>query len=210
MGRLLLVVLLLAAPAAALERERYVVVVIGDSIAAGLGAQSSKRELTHRLEDLSHGAWFMLNVSRNGTSFTGSVLPPLNPDLLGLPGVTGDRTLIMLGVNDFQTSQPTSDVAHALDELLARAVTWHIAITCVTPIWLTGEETSTNNLGLRLEDYRAVIRDRCTVAGGSIVEGIDLVPHDATLFFGGRLHPNDRGYSFLAKRLYLALLAQGW
>jgi lysophospholipase L1-like esterase len=208
---LALALLVLAVPAAALNPDKRTVVVIGDSIAAGAGADSSKRAVFHRLERMSGGDWFFLNVSRSGVTLApGAPFPPLNPALLGLDGVIGDDVLVMLGVNDFGSNRPLADVADALDTLLARAVLWDIAVTCVTPLWLIGEETTSNVLGLGLEDYRAVIRDRCAAAGGCVIEGIDLMPHDPALFLNGRLHPNDRGYNYLARRLHTALRVRGW
>jgi hypothetical protein len=165
-----LALLLLAIPAAAVNPDKKVVVVIGDSVAAGLGADSAKRSLFHRLENISRGDWFFLNVSRNGMMLApGAPLPPFNPQILGLTGVTGDKALMMLGANDFQTSRQLANVAAALDALLAQAIEWSIPVTCVTPIWLAGEDTSPNPLGLKLEDYRAVIRDRCAVAGADVI-----------------------------------------
>ena len=191
--------------------EKRIVVVIGDSIAVGTYGDSAKRTFTHRLENMSHGDWFFLNASRGGATLApGGPLPPVDPLLLGLKGVMGDDVLVMLGINDYQVGLPLADVADSLNQLLDNAVLWDIAITCVTPLWFVGEETITNKLGLTVEDYRAVIRQTCMSRGGHVIEGLNLVPHDTRLFANGRVHPNDRGNGYLAKRLHEQLRNLGW
>ncbi len=74
-------------------------------------------------------------------------------------------------------------------------------IFAIIPIWRADcDEEKTYG---KFELVACDIREICTEIGGiTVIEGIDLVPHDPEYFGDFRLHPNEKGFEEYFKNLY--------
>jgi lysophospholipase L1-like esterase len=111
----------------------------------------------------------------------------------------------MIGYNDYGKDKPLpqfrTDLAALLTNLRRRQP--RTPIYLITPIWSEPESAYTNALGLHLASYRTLIRDLAMQSKDSNlhwIDGLSLMPHEASLLADG-IHPNDRGFEFIADRL---------
>ena len=77
-------------------------------------------------------------------------------------------------------------------------------IFAITPIWRADNEriTKVGEFSYVSEFIRKVAEDLPNV---TVIEGIDLVPHDTALFSDKYLHPNDQGFSHYFNNLFREL-----
>lgn len=173
-------------------RPRYV--AYGDSITHGFRAKdvlSTYPVLVAQSRD-----WELINLgfgSRQASADDGRIIGSVPADII----------TILIGFNDHYGNKPLdryrSDVNGILENI--RVAQPKTPIFLITPLW--SSEPFPTNLGLRLEDYRQVLREIVTEekdANLHIIEGTDLIPADAKFFTDG-VHPNDDGFHSLAEKL---------
>ena len=73
-------------------------------------------------------------------------------------------------------------------------------IIVITPIWRADNDRSDGFSDFCEIDtiIRGIAKD---VENASVIQGIDLVPHDRQLYGDGRIHPNDKGFEYYAENL---------
>ena len=185
------------------ERPKQEILLIGDSIAAGVGVTSNRHSLQGRLAG-ARPNWFIFNVSRGGMTVAGgSALQPFVPKWIAAGGRPPVNVVVMLGVNDFITSVPLDTFRARYYAITVVAKNLGRNLVCVTPIWM-GDENTPNRANLVLADYRKAITEVCTSRGFAVIDGENLVPHDPSLYAADKtksLHPNAEGYRWLAEGL---------
>jgi len=74
----------------------------------------------------------------------------------------------------------------------------------VTPIWRKDLEPprAMGPFSIVAQDIRQITKDMKNV---TIIDGLTLVPHDASFYADGRLHPNDAGFEHYFQNLYKAI-----
>ena len=185
------------------EIPKQEILLVGDSIAAGVGVTSNRHSLQGRLTR-ARPNWFIFNVSRGGLAVAGGT--PWQQNWLAAGGGPAATVVVMLGVNDFRASVPLATFRARYENIAVTATYLGRNLVCVTPIW-TGQEDApdaSNLQGLVLADYRKAITEVCTAHGFAVIDGANLVPHDAGLYAADgtkALHPNAVGYRWLAQGL---------
>ena len=73
-------------------------------------------------------------------------------------------------------------------------------IIAITPIWRADNDRNDGFSDFFEIDtfIRNIAKD---IENISVIQGIDLVPHDRQLYGDGRIHPNDKGFEYYAENL---------
>lgn len=166
--------------------------VIGDSIGQGFCCEDPAGSWSALLaEELDLE---LLNQSVGGQVFQPSALPAGEVGALG-------RIIVQLGLNYRWESFPASRIeqdAHAYVRELARRFA-DVPICLLTPTWHDEVASpSRNQVGSHVDRLLRSAVDG--LASVSVVDGLRLVDHDASLFVDGE-HPGPRGHEQLATRL---------
>ena len=172
------------------SRDRLL--VIGDSIGQGFCCDDPAGSWAALLADELDLE--LLNQSVGGQVFQPSALPG---------NEVGDvaRIVVQLGLNYRWETLPASRIeqdAHACVRELARRFA-DVPICLLTPTWYDEVASpSRNQVGARVDSLlRSAVDGLATV---SVVDGLRLVDHDASLFVDGE-HPGPRGHEQFATRL---------
>ena len=170
--------------AAALAAEP-VIVVLGDSLAAGLGLpqdQSFTAQLEKALRARGHevkvvNAGVSGDTAANGLARLDWAVPP-----------EADAVIVELGANDALQGMPPQATKQALEEIIKRLQAKNL------PVLLAGMEAPRNMGKEYVEEFGAVYRDLAArydlVFYPFFLEGL---AGDASLFQGDGLHPNAKG-----------------
>lgn len=118
-----------------------------------------------------------------------------------------NKCVIFAGTNDWGSHQPLDKFKSAVGEVLDYALSKTAYIMVITPVARAGYKANTNNLGKKLADYSAIIKEECENRGICCVDGFSvcLNPDNAkykTEFIPDGLHPNASGHKMLARKLY--------
>jgi acyl-CoA thioesterase-1 len=172
-------------PANAAEMSKPVIVVLGDSLAAGLGLpeeQSFPAQLENALRTKGQNAKIANagvsgDTAANGLARLDWAVPPET-----------DAVIVEFGANDALQGLPPEATKNALEEILKRLRAKGL------PVLLAGMEAPRNMGKEYVEEFRAVYRD--LAARYSLVFYpffLDGVALDASLMQGDGLHPNAQG-----------------
>jgi lysophospholipase L1-like esterase len=175
-------------------RPSFRYVAYGDSITQGF--QCSMVSRTYPFLVAEAKKWQLVNLGfgwRQATALDGVVVGSFKADII----------TILMGYNDYITNKPLKSYEADLQGVIRniRAQQPLVPIYLLTPLWSTEPHPTT--LGLKLEDYRKVVRNVAEKAEDQnlhLVEGLNLIPNDPQYFSDG-VHPNDAGFSVLAWNL---------
>lgn len=207
-----------------------VVVTFGDSITEGAGSTSGNSwpdQLNRMLAANPAGrCWAIANagISGNRLVSTGrgpSALARFDRDVLSVPGVT--HVVILEGINDIgkvsdpskQWQAPAADLIAADEQLFRRAKAQGIKVIFGTLLPYEGAAYADAAGEERRQAVNAWIRDNARRFDGVIdfdtVMGEPGQPHVMRLpeQIGDHLHPNDAGYTRMAKAALPVMLRQG-
>jgi len=116
-----------------------------------------------------------------------------------------DFVTVAYGTNDFRKQPPElliPEMAAFLDQLTEAFP--NRPIFCLLPLWRKDHEVVTQ--GRTLTEVRDILRQEAEKHPRiRIIDCWDFIPHDETLFFDRRLHPNDIGFAHYAEALYQQL-----
>ena len=141
-----------------------------------------------------------MNAELLNQAIGGDIFNPAN--LEDLPDFVPDAVVINYGTNDWSREV---DVRTNADRYMKKLkeVFPEAKIFMIEPIWRAAEddpEMAVKN-GLTVENVREIIRESGAKYGLTVIPGIDLVPHDKSLYYDGRLHPNNEGFDHYADNL---------
>lgn len=173
-------------------KKSRVLLAYGDSITQGFDALHSSRTYAARLAEFLDAE--LINKGIGGAVFL--------PALAAAGTQSATHVLIAYGTNDWDLCTEAEFRRNTADFLRTVARSHPEARkTVITPIWRL-DHGKTTALG-RFPDAEKIIREECAaVAGIEVISGWELVPHEASFFGDGRVHPNDEGF-----RLYFENLA---
>ena len=120
-----------------------------------------------------------------------------NPDALGKNKVIeADVITLAMGINDW-ASFPFDKVEENADKYFSTLTNLYkdVPIIYISPIWINREGNDTTLLPT-VEMLESV----ASSYGAHVIHGLDLVPHDAGMFYDG-VHPTDLGFSEYSKKL---------
>ena len=190
--------------------------LLGDSIAAGLGADRRKRtlgaQLARRLADRTNRA-----VRLHTAAIVGSETSMLRTQLAGLPaGYLADVAVIVVGGNDVthrvKASVSCDHLAAAVTALQAQG-TQVVVGTCPDLSALTAVPQPLRTIvGVTSRQLAAAQRDTVTAIGARAVSlgevvGPFFLADPAKMFAMDRFHPSSAGYRRTAKAILPSVLA---
>lgn len=190
--------------------------LLGDSIAAGLGADRRKETLGGRL---SKGLAKELHrsVRLRTAAVVGAESSMLAAQLDSLPpGYRADVALVVVGGNDVTHRVPVADSVKHLEEAITRLRergTPVVVGTCPDLGALRPVPQPLRALGSRASRQLAVAQEAAAVAAGAHavslrhVVGPFFISHPDEMFSLDRFHPSAAGYKRTAKALLPSLLA---
>ncbi len=190
--------------------------LLGDSIAAGLGAEKPKHtlgaQLSSRLAKSTHRSVRLCTAARVGSE-SSMVLAQLND----LPrGYVADVAVVIVGGNDVthrvRTSESVRHLSEVVEELLARGAQVVVG-TCPDLGALQAVPQPLRSLGRRASrQLAAAQREAVTSLGGRAVSLAEVVgpffsAQPDQMFSLDRFHPSGAGYRRTAKALLPSVLA---
>jgi len=169
---------------------------IGDSITQGMTV--STPSLTYPAQVAAVLKSDFHNIAVGGATMQKEVAP-LAMDL------DWQKAFVAFGVNDFSQARPLNEFEEETRGMLEVLSSREDAeIFLLTPIpWAL--RTNANEIALKLEDYREVLRKTAKdFPKVKVIEGAKLVPDDST-YYVDNIHPNDLGASSYADNLLVEL-----
>ncbi|MDR1279635.1 MAG: GDSL-type esterase/lipase family protein [Opitutaceae bacterium] len=174
-------------------------VAFGDSVTHGFTASSVAGSYPFQVAEAK--GWQVINEGIGGRS-------ALAKDGDFLAGVEAEVFSVAIGVNNWQGGTDLAVFRKNMTGLLGRLRAGHpdAPVYVITPLWVPASWRPKSAKYL-LEDYREIIREivGARVAGGDahmvLVNGPELIDHDAALFDKVAVHPNDAGFAQMAERL---------
>lgn len=189
--------------------------LLGDSIAAGLGAERRKDTLGARIAR-SLAAEVRRPVALHTAAVVGSESSALPDQLDGLPeGYRADIAVIVVGGNDVTHRVPVSTSVAHLEDAVARLRaqgTEVVVGTCPDLGALRPVPQPLRSLGSRMSRQLAVAQARAAVRAGAHavflaeVVGPFFITHPEEMFSLDRFHPSALGYKRTAKALLPSVL----
>ncbi len=183
--------------------KRPVLYAFGDSITQGFIAGKPSFSYVAQLADLL--GMRALNQGIGNIMFN----PQILDDLQSLP--TPDLITVAYGTNDWTKNADFENIRAQVEAFFARLHQLYPSIRTyvITPIW-RADMNEPQKCGKSLDDVSRLIRE---TAGGypavRLIDGLAVSPHDPACYADGFLHPNALGFSYLAARLYKAIIEGG-
>jgi len=175
-------------------KTRYV--AYGDSITHGFTASAVDKSYAFLVAQKND--WQLVNLGLGGRASN-------VPDAKVVAAMQGDVISVFMGVNDWQGGAPLEryrgNMMGFLDVL--RAAQPKVPIYCLTSLWVPPSWNPKGQVA-GLESYRKLLREIVTTRNDAnlhLVEGPDLIDHDATFFDPVAVHPNDKGFAQMSERL---------
>ena len=126
-----------------------------------------------------------------------------DPELAALPDdFQPEYILVAYGTNDFSSLAP--EVFTANCNGFYEAIGKHYPnakIFAVTPIWRADME-NTRKFTSFFDIEKGIRTATANMKNVTVIDGIDLVPHDPKYYADGRLHPNDAGFEHYFRNLW--------
>ncbi len=177
-------------------RPAFKYVAYGDSITHGFRAGDISRTYPFMIGEKLQ--WQVVNMG-----FGSRTAVPADGDAIAACG--GDIISIMIGFNDFYRNKPAATYARALKELILRIRKQqpNTPVFLITPLWSSEPAWAAGKIGLRLEDYRKVVREVVAESNDTnlhLIDGLSLMDNLPETTTDG-IHPNDKGFAQIAERL---------
>ena len=167
----------------------------GDSVTHGFTASSIATTYPFLVSRLSGLQMVNLGIGGRGSSAQ---------DGASLASANCDLAVVHIGVNDWQGGIPPGatkrNMAGFLKAFRERQPATPLLV--VTPLWVA--DTWIRAPKYPLADYREALREAVEASGdrnAKVIDGLELIDHDAKLFDPVQVHPNDAGFAQMAERL---------
>ncbi len=170
--------------------------IYGDSITHGFTASHIGNTYAFKVAQLKN--WQLVDLGIGGRAATAE-------DGTVVGKIACDRLVVLIGVNDWQGGRPVALYKQNIRQFIAnfRKSQPKTPVTFITPLWVSPSwKPAAAKSGL--EDYRQALRDAVREIADpaiSLVEGPELIDHDAKFFDPVAVHPNDAGFEIMARRL---------
>lgn len=166
--------------------------VYGDSITQGYDARYPSRRYGARLADA-------LDAEEIDKGIGGEIFRPRLAELSDERDI--DYVTVAYGTNDWSSTDGKNFLADAKAFFTALSARYPDArIFAITPIWRK-DVNAEKPMGAFENVKNAIAEATKGLKNVTLIEGIDLVPHDEGLFADLRLHPRDEGFDFYAQNL---------
>ena len=178
------------------ERPATRYVAYGDSITHGFAASAVDKSYAFLVAEKN--GWQLINLGLGGRASNVA-------DAKVVAAMKGDVISVFMGANDWQGGGPLeryrSNMMGFFDVI--RAAQPNVPIYFITSLWVAPSWNPKGQVA-DLESYRKVAREIVAArkdANLHLVEGLDLIDHDAALFDAVAVHPNDKGFAQMGERL---------
>ena len=168
----------------------------GDSITHGFTASAVDKSYTFLVAQKNH--WQLVNLGLGGRASNVSdakVVVSQKPDVIS----------VLMGTNDWQgggsLDRYRTNMMGFLDTIRTAQPT--VPIYFITSLWVPPSWNPKGQVA-DLESYRKVAREIVAALKDPnlhLVEGPELIDHDAALFDAVAVHPNDKGFAQMGERL---------
>ena len=176
------------------SKVRYV--AYGDSITHGFTASAVDK--SYAFIAAQKMGWQLVNLGLGGRASNVS-------DAHVVKSLKADVISVFMGVNDWQGGGPVeryrSNMMGFFDAI--RAEQPAVPIYYLTSLWVPPSWNPKGQVA-DLESYRKVAREIVAARKDPnlhLVEGLDLIDHDAALFDATPVHPKDKGFAQMGERL---------
>ena len=165
---------------------KYDIICYGDSITQGYDAFCPSRSYVN-IVARELGAQ-VFNKAIGGAKFNADVIEAQKADIV----------TAAYGTNDWRVRN-RADFCKYSEQFLEKlkAVHGDAKIFIILPIWRANHNEPTESGDFF--ECRAIIGKTAEKYGFTVLDGIDLVPHDTRLFYDGAVHPNDTGFDLYGK-----------
>lgn len=174
--------------------EKEILLTLGDSITQGYDAVHPSGTYTALLAKA-------LNMQLINQSVGGAVFDPMT--LEKIPGREPQIVTCWYGTNDWNGRQREEFLREMKEYIGKLAETYHTSrIFVITPLWRADAEARGETACGTFEQVAEDICQACQAYQQiEVIHGADLMPHEASLFADGYLHPNDDGFGYIAEEL---------
>ena len=126
-----------------------------------------------------------------------------DPELAALPDdLQPDYIVVAYGTNDFSSLEP--EVFTANCNGFYRYIASHYPnakIFAITPIW-RADLANTRRFTSFFDIEKGIREATADMKNVTVIDGMELVPHETKYFADGRLHPNDEGFKHYFENLW--------
>ena len=175
--------------------KQCTMISFGDSITHGYDAKNPSFSYASRLADA-------LSADAINKGIGGEVFYPSLATLKD--GFDPDYITVAYGTNDWyfcKSAEIFDKNCKDFYENLSASYP-NSRIFAVTPIWRGDWNNTENHFAPFNHIHETIRRVAASLPNVTLIEGIDLVPHDKTCFSPDVLHPNDDGFKHYANNLY--------
>ena len=169
----------------------------GDSITHGYDCQNPSFSYASRLADALQAE--AVNKGIGGEIFyptLASLRDDLDPDII----------TVAYGTNDWSHSTKVAfdRDAKAFYEILSKNYP-KAKIFAISPLWRHNMDSTEKDVGPFSYVYDYLAKVTAELPNVTLINGLELVPHEWRCFPGDGLHPNDEGFRHYANNLYAAI-----
>jgi len=166
------------------------ILVHGDSITQGYDAMFPSGCYANMVA--RHYDAEILNQAVGGACHNGEVLESVGEF---------DFALAAYGCNDWTKKTPETFGPDA-DAFFKKLKTLYptMPVYVILPIWRADDKSRPDAVG-DFQESRALLGELAARQGFTVLDDYEMVPHDTELFSDRRIHPNDEGFAFYARRL---------
>lgn len=191
----------LACNAAMVEvaRSHTSMLVLGDSIVQGVGAETPSQALTPRLASLT--GFEVINQGLMGSLFNPEVVEPLGD------GRRVSKVIVGYGTNDWILRPTLVELETVVEDLLQRLFQLYptAGILLLSPLW-RGDWELARPMGSFSEMSAAIERVARLFPLVTYIDCRTCIEHSKRVFADGHLHPNKEGFALFAHALEPYLL----
>ena len=173
----------------------HTMISFGDSITHGYDANNPSFSYASRLADA-------LSCEAVNKGIGGEVFYPTLATLKD--DISPDYITVAYGTNDWYFCKSVEEFDKKCKDFYENLSASYPSskIFAITPIWRGDWKKNENHFAPFEHIYNTIKSVAASLPNVTLIDGIDLVPHDKTCFSPDVLHPNDEGFRHYANNLY--------